>query len=245
MMGAEVFADPVLLVVAVAALGLLAYVVVGVVRWRRQRRARRQAVTRRVERSDDVAPRPPVRSDEEWEERFRKSLEKVEGPPRSTPEPGASAEPEAPSRPPDGPSRAAEPDPAPPPSGTPSPEANTNGSQGRGTDSGTVELLPGRLEPVQGYDGYDVRFVRHPHGNRFTLGRQKGNGRDHIQIGEPTVSRVHAAMEYADGQWLLSNRSETNPVHLNGAPVSDHQPRTLGDGDRIDMGQVAFIFRQR
>lgn len=166
--------------------------------------------------------------------------------PASRPHPASPADPASPAPPPASPASngAPDPPPVPPPSDV---AAGTNGAHdgGGGHDdgSGTLELLPGRLQPLQGTQAYEVRFVRRPGRNVFTLGRQQSTGPDHIQIGEPTVSRVHAAMEYVDGRWFVANHSGTNPVHVNGAPVRGQEGQPLGDGDRLDMGEAAFVFR--
>ena len=52
----------------------------------------------------------------------------------------------------------------------------------------------------------------------------------------------------AGARWRLENLSATNPVIVNGRALADSGPRSsviLSDGDRIEMGEVAFIFRAR
>ena len=114
---------------------------------------------------------------------------------------------------------------------------------------GTLQLLPGRLEVLangQGEAGEEIRFVRVPgHQPELTFGRSDGPQYRHIQLRSPTVSRTHARMRFADGRWTLRNESGTNPTLLNGTPLdSGVEAPTLADGDRIEMGEVVFRFRQ-
>lgn len=135
---------------------------------------------------------------------------------------------------------------------------------------GTLQFLPGRLEIAAGRDvGQDIRFVRTegPDGTRVTFGRAEGAPYRHVQLREPTVSRAHAQMTFEQSAaasngsaplsttgasspcWRLENLSATNPVTVNGRPLdSQGGPGAsviLAEGDRIEMGEVAFIFHSR
>ena len=132
---------------------------------------------------------------------------------------------------------------------------------------GTLQFLPGRLEIAAGRDaGHEIRFVRTagPDGTLITFGRAEGAPYRHVQLREPTVSRTHArmALESVNGtplslspsnvgasRWRLDNLSTTNPVIVNGKPLDpEGGPRAsviLSEGDRIEMGEVAFVFRAR
>jgi len=135
---------------------------------------------------------------------------------------------------------------------------------------GTLQFLPGRLEVVAGHDaGQEIRFVRTagPDGTSVTFGRAEGAPYRHVQLRAPTVSRAHARMVLAhsgdsltettlttsslvNGQhWHLENLSTTNPVVVNGRPLqpggAPGSSVVLADGDRIEMGEVAFVFHSR
>ncbi len=134
---------------------------------------------------------------------------------------------------------------------------------------GTLQFLPGRLEIAAGRDiGQEIRFVRTagPDGARVTFGRAEGAPYRHVQLREPTVSRAHAEMTFhqsvpasngsgsrgttgAPAQWRLENLSSTNPVIVNGRALDSRGGAgasvILADGDRIEMGEVAFIFHSR
>jgi hypothetical protein len=113
---------------------------------------------------------------------------------------------------------------------------------------GTLQMLPGRLEIVEGEDrGQAIRFVRTRGGpQQVTFGRREGAPYEHIQLRAPTVSRQHARLDFEHGRWNICNLSETNPVLVNGESLAmAHGARPLSDGDRIEMGEVVFRFRER
>jgi len=114
---------------------------------------------------------------------------------------------------------------------------------------GTLQFLPGRLEILEGRDiGQEVRFVRQPGTalTEITLGRQDGLPYRHVQLHEPTVSRLHAKMTLEGKEWRLTNLSETNPASVNGIALGAvNGSAILRDGDRIEMGEVAFCFRAK
>ena len=132
---------------------------------------------------------------------------------------------------------------------------------------GTLQFLPGRLEVIAGRDaGQEIRFVRTPgpDGTRVTFGRAEGAPYRHVQLREPTVSRAHARMTLESGassvggspphsnngaRWRLENLSATNPVVVNGRPLAADGSASgsvqLGEGDRIEMGEVVFRFHEK
>ena len=109
----------------------------------------------------------------------------------------------------------------------------------------TLQLLPGRLEPADPGNKQEIRFIRVPGSNRFTLGRDRSAARTHIQLNAATASRMHAFMLFEDGQWHVGNMSQTNPVVVNGTALNGEAPRPLTDGDRIEFGELTFVFRER
>ena len=114
---------------------------------------------------------------------------------------------------------------------------------------GTLQFLAGRFEVIEGREmGQEIRFVKQP-GNaptEVTFGRQDGVPYKHVQLHEPTVSRLHAMMTLEDKNWRLTNLSATNPVSVNGTPLPpDNGSVVLRDGDRVEMGEVVFRFRAK
>jgi FHA domain len=116
-------------------------------------------------------------------------------------------------------------------------------------DDGTLEFLPGRLEVIGGVDrGQEIHFVRPIQEElpSVTFGRLEGPPHRHVQLLDRTVSRQHARMTYAESRWHLTNLSRTNPVQLNGLSLPDDGPAiTLATGDRIEMGAVVFVFKEK
>ncbi len=71
-----------------------------------------------------------------------------------------------------------------------------------------------------------------------TIGRRAGND---ILIADPFVSRAHAEINrLADGSFEIRDLGGRHPVRVNGAVVSQHK---LKEGDRIEIGNSALIFR--
>lgn len=111
----------------------------------------------------------------------------------------------------------------------------------------TAEFLPGRLEVVAGPDaGREIRFMRTPGESNveITFGRSEGPAHRHVQILARTVSRQHAVMSLIDEHWQLTNVSATNPLVVNGRVLATNEVAPLLlEGDRIEMGEVVFVFR--
>jgi len=119
----------------------------------------------------------------------------------------------------------------------------------RRPQDGTLQFLPGRLEILEGRDlGQEIRFVRlpGPAPTEVTFGRQDGVPYRHVQLHEPTVSRLHAKVTREDSAWRLTSLSHTNPVSVNGALMSSERESVLlHEGDRIEMGEVVFRFHAK
>lgn len=117
------------------------------------------------------------------------------------------------------------------------------------TSDPTLQFLPGRLEIIAGADqGHEIRFVKSAGAGKpeITFGRSEGPAYRHVQLRQQTVSRNHARMTLDGSTWSLTNLSATNPVVVNGSEMpGDGSSVVLGDGDRIEMGEVAFRFRER
>jgi len=128
----------------------------------------------------------------------------------------------------------------------PRPDGRTPRKTARVTE-GTLQFLPGRLEVIEGRDmGQEIRFVRQPgdDGTTVTFGRNDGPQYRHVQLHEPTVSRLHAKMSLEGKRWRLTNMSQTNPVVVNGAPLQgEGSSLVLSEGDRVEMGEVVFVYR--
>lgn len=114
----------------------------------------------------------------------------------------------------------------------------------RPTDE-AVQLLPARLEVVSGMASQQViRFVRVPgKPAEMILGRDAASSPQQVTLTSSTVSRRHARVTFADGRWLVTNLSQTNPVVLNDRALAEFEgPQPLIDGDRIELGDVVLRF---
>lgn len=128
-------------------------------------------------------------------------------------------------------------------------QAKSATARARPAVEGTLQFLPGRLEIIEGRDvGQEIRFVRTPGASttEVTFGRLEGEPYRHVQLHEPTVSRLHAKMTQEDRRWRLTNLSGTNPVVVNSTPLEGEGASVvLSEGDRIEMGEVVFRFRAK
>jgi hypothetical protein len=52
-------------------------------------------------------------------------------------------------------------------------------------------------------------------------------------------------MFFSNDSWLLTNFSTTNPVSVNGRLLGDQEATLIYEGDRIEMGEVVFVYRSR
>jgi pSer/pThr/pTyr-binding forkhead associated (FHA) protein len=93
----------------------------------------------------------------------------------------------------------------------------------------------------------EIRLVRQSSTDtpEITFGRQEGEPHRHVRLEAATVSRRHARLAYDSGVWTLTNLSGTNPTLVNGVPLATDASCALRDGDRIEMGEMAFRFRSR
>ena len=65
-----------------------------------------------------------------------------------------------------------------------------------------------------------------------------------VALKSGTVSRRHAKLTFTGGRWQIANLSKTNPVVVNDEELSHAEaPRTLDDGDRLELGEVVLRFR--
>lgn len=114
---------------------------------------------------------------------------------------------------------------------------------------GTLQFLAGRFEVIEGRDiGQEIRFVRVPGVAtvEVTFGRGDGAPYRHVQLHEPTVSRLHAKMTLEGKRWRLTNMSKTNAVIVNLVPLEgEGSSQLLNDGDRVELGEVALRFRAK
>lgn len=111
------------------------------------------------------------------------------------------------------------------------------------------QLLPGHLEVERGEPrGEAIRFVRmRGEPAEITLGRGDGPPHRHVKLAAGSVSREHARLFFENGQWRITNLSNTNPTLVNGETLGDgtRDYRWLTDGDTIELGEMILRFRAR
>ncbi len=73
-------------------------------------------------------------------------------------------------------------------------------------------------------------------GRRYTIGRDRHCD---LLIEDTTVSRWHARLERAAGQWLLTDLGSTNGTRLNGWRIG--QPVPVRAGDLVTFGTALFV----
>lgn len=108
-----------------------------------------------------------------------------------------------------------------------------------------VQLLPGRLEVLEGATPHrEIRFMRVPgESPHVILGREIRLTPHYVGLGSPMVSRRHARLDYADNRWTIKNLSRTNPLVVNDDELFDTDvARPLADGDRLELGDVVLRF---
>ncbi len=61
-----------------------------------------------------------------------------------------------------------------------------------------------------------------------------------IRLDHKAVSRIHAGINFADGNFTLVNLSTANPLSLNGRILPSEKSDVLADGDTIQIGPFAI-----
>ncbi len=112
---------------------------------------------------------------------------------------------------------------------------------------GTLKILPGYLEVAKGDETVkEIRFykVKGQSTPEVTFGRLAGPPYSHIELKQMTVSRRQAKLTYINNQWILTNfaATDSNPTRHNGLELPVDGQVALGEGDRIEMGELQFVF---
>lgn len=113
--------------------------------------------------------------------------------------------------------------------------------------TGTLKLLPGHLEVVDGDDSLkEIRFRKMQNKEaEITFGRKSSTSKTHVQLKPMTVSLDQAKLIYTNGKYLLINYTDVNPTIVNDEPLSKDGSIYLEEGDKIKMGEVSFIFHEK
>ena len=93
------------------------------------------------------------------------------------------------------------------------------------------EELKFSLKVLEGTEAGKVFEIIH---SRVTLGREEGE----IQLGDPLVSRKHAAFEiYGSHHIVVKDLASTNGTYLNGRLIAYSK---LNNGDKIKIGSTVL-----
>lgn len=77
---------------------------------------------------------------------------------------------------------------------------------------------------------------------RVTVGRDDKND---LMLPTPTVSNLHAIIDYREGAFFLEDQRSTNGTRLNDHQVRANNPVRLKSGDRIHFANLTFKFVRR
>lgn len=80
----------------------------------------------------------------------------------------------------------------------------------------------------------------HALGGPTSIGRAPE--RADVAVLHPSVSALHAQLEVDAGRWHMSDRGSLNGTSVNGRRL---RAAPLGEGDRLQVGDVTFYFSQR
>lgn len=97
----------------------------------------------------------------------------------------------------------------------------------------TVVLVKGKLIAID-TDLGATEFALEP---LTFIGRTPEN---QIRLNKPAVSRRHAQIAQSESGYVLRDLNSENGTYVNGEKVKERQ---LGDGDRVQIGTVRFVFR--
>lgn len=110
-------------------------------------------------------------------------------------------------------------------------------SVGRSQVSEAASELPGwQLHDMATEDGGNIL-------NFNSLGITIGRGeKNDLVVDHPTVSNLHATIQYKDGAFYLEDQRSTNGTRLNDRPIAASQPVRLKSGDRVAFSNFEYRF---
>ena len=88
----------------------------------------------------------------------------------------------------------------------------------------------------------DLRLNMPGRARVISIGRQEGLT---LLLAHSSVSRLHAEITCADGEYLLSDKGSSNGTFVNARPLAPDSPYTLRHHDRVRFGDVQFRFELR
>ncbi len=91
------------------------------------------------------------------------------------------------------------------------------------------------LQDLGGNNGGIMHFEK----ERVTVGRDEKND---LTLPTPTVSNLHATVDFREDAFFLEDQRSTNGTRLNGHLLRPNQPVQLKSGDRISFANLDFKF---
>lgn len=89
------------------------------------------------------------------------------------------------------------------------------------------------LEVVRGELPEKIRFLRP---RSYVVGRARHND---IALNEPSISKLHARIDYQDGRFFIEDAGSLHGVYVNAAKVRRAE---LGPGSQVQLGNVTLKF---
>lgn len=109
-------------------------------------------------------------------------------------------------------------------------------------NSGPAPLPGMRVLPPPEWELQDLTNIGGIHRfdkSRVTVGRDEEND---LTLATPTVSNLHATIEYREGAFFLEDQRSTNGTRLNDQQMVANRPVRLKSGDRIGFANLVFKF---
>lgn len=89
------------------------------------------------------------------------------------------------------------------------------------------------------YDS-DGKMLRLLAEDSLVIGKKKDEA--DMVIENSSISRIHARIYYADGEYMLEDLNSTNGTFKNGLRLKPYEKRKLASGDEIKLGSVALMY---
>lgn len=94
-----------------------------------------------------------------------------------------------------------------------------------------------KLSPVSERDGYPIFITK----EKFTIGNMLGNADG--KIDRKQISRMHALIEKKGDKFFIRDLKSTNGTIINGIFLREEERIEIKDGDEIEFGDCAYIFK--
>ena len=127
----------------------------------------------------------------------------------------------------------------------PTPPGAAPESEDQSTENGTIQMLPGRLEPlIPEVIQQEIRFEKAlGEEQEVTIGWEIGDPPHHVTLDHPSIQPLHAKMTFQKGKWMIESLAPNDPVEINGTPVPHSAgPYLLAAGDQVRIGEALFRF---